>query len=1605
MALPKWITPAGDLGIIPELEYYEFTLDAYDASAGSLVYSRISGRLPLGIQVVSTGRLQGIPVSELGGDQNVEYVFTVRVKNTTTGGLSDRTFNITITNVAPPIITPKSNTNILTVLGTGDITANIGNYITQASSGANARVIEAVTNSKQVTVSYTTSTNRFILGSGNIQINGSSVNAFPSNLRPTEYNLGLYLDGSVINSQLEAIEFTPGAELTWTLKSGDLPGELTLSPSGLLSGIVYPVPSAEPGTSPRWDKTTWSYLGWDFTVQAVQKTFTFTVEVFDGVNYDQSTYRLQVYPRSSLTADNDDLPVDTTLLGTGVPLTIDAGSLHNPIIVTTQANLVPVRQGSYFSFQIEAIDIDGDDIDYSVPALVNGAYDEQAFSNISLSYPYVAGYVTNDTLSTGVFPKALVSSTSAASFVGNIANLQISSSFSSATLTWSNVYAGVMTVTTLISGTLSLGQEVVANGIVTGTAISAFSNSSGGTGTYIVSAPQTLANTIISTRSDARFSTSIIDTTGSQFIPGDTIKIINPSNRWQLATVTTEATIRLTGNTVTNIVSGNILTQESSLANATVTSVGSTTGTLSVFGSAYSGFLDTLLPTYQITFSGPIIANVGEYITQTISNANARITTSNVSGTIANVIYISGNFLNGNAVASSNVQIRGISVAAYPTANVKDIYNVTITANIGDVITQIGYTGNATVTANVSDVLSIPVSFDSGTFNIKGGNIRVNGVDANVWINEQTITSSSFAIAATVGQYITQPSSGANAVIIANVVYGNVFNVQFLSNNFATGSGNIVIAGANVNAYPSKVVANIDVTLSYNTSNTFDINSPLATGIPKLDGANLTSNITSLVSVGVSLGALAVEGTVGFDSNKFDQGVLSLPAGLVLDTASGWITGYLPSQSLSRVEYEFEILAFKKNDATYQDSEIFTLEVLGDLNNTIDWITDSDLGTITTGKVSDLFVYAISPLGKTIYYELASVYPSIDDVHYQKLPQGLDLTLDGLLSGRVSFEVFSLDAGQIQFDVDSAGTATTSFDFTFTFTVTARDAESTISTDKTFTLRVVAFDKRPYENLYLKALPNRTQRTLFQELMNDKSIFPIDKIYRLGDPWFGLAPTLRTLFLAGLSPSTSAEYTQAASTNHFVKRLTFGNVKTAQVLDDNFNIKYEVVYLEVKDANTNAEGDGPVDTQYPQIITPYYDKEGNEYTVAYPNSFDNMSNVMINSITYQDKGVLPDWMTSRQDNGRQLGFVYGAVLAYTKPNESALIAYRLNERNFKFNSIDFSIDRYQLDNIYTTNFDIAANAFITSSETTFDRYPSVSSTLTSAGTVDYAISTQYDLIHNHTKADIIASGGLDGVTTFKDGDTLVFAQQEFTNENSTIVEYNTGWANASVLWDQIGWAFGTSIDSFDYAGTGTVEADDDVQVPFDPTLTPPNTATIVYNPNFTATGYDLTPGQKWDQANYIPGFNEYNLGTTFAEGTAGFPASPSDGDLAVVNDVAYAYDSDSSLWRLANQRVAVWQININDDNIVTLSLVRGIDYYDTLYVRKGFRYGGTNIYFDPIVKTGLNIPNYSIIPQQIETLNTKFDGNGTRFLNYRDSYNVPEQGDKYIKFTKSGVFT
>jgi hypothetical protein len=1450
MALPKWITPAGQLGIVPELDYYEFPLDAYDASGGTLVYSLVAGRLPLGLQVVTTGRIQGIPVSERSGDVNIDYRFTIRVANQETNELSDRTFTLTITNVAPPIISvPTRN-------------------------------------------SY----------------------------------LGLFLDGTEVSLQLEALEFTPSTKLTWSISSGELPGGLTLTENGLLSGYVEPIDDTDVRfifgrdesnnllEIKNWDIHLWDEFGWSSPLRAVSKTFTFTVEVFDGVNYDRSTYTLRVYPRSSLTADNDDLPVDTDTLDTGIGLTIDYGNKHNPIILTKQSDLPPVRQGTYFSFNIDAIDLDDDVVNYTVPALASGAFDEQVI--VGDSIPYIADSINNGALFSGIYPR------------------------------------------------------VVATNIF-----------------------------------DVQFSER--DFTNVNYVEGDEVKVLGPDNLWYNATITDTAAFRLTGNTNLTASAGEFITQTSSGANATITNVGITTGTITLAGDIYTGIINVELPTYNITFSGNLTANVGQFITQASSGANARITntfryititganvatqTFNIgdyitqNGSTGNAVVVervaglSSNaavdgavtssliyvdFLSGSFVANvgniklngadldanitaipttifsgntnvvsviynngrftnglGNVAVNGSVTTVFPTANIKATTTRTVTANVGDYITQVGATGNAVIISVTEDAVSIPVEFRSGSFSPYAGNIRINGTDANVIVTSLSQVSNPFAFRANVGDYITQ--GAANARVTANVFSSANLAVEFIANTFAVNGSNLQINGSNINAYPGNIVCQTDVSVIYNTVNTFDIDSDIIL----INNISTNSTVTSYINLGAELGLISQEGTIGFDEGKFDQGTLSLPGGLQVDLETGWIYGQLPTQTVNQIDYEFEIIAFKRDDITYSDTELYTLTVLGDLNNRIDWITPSDLGTIENGELSDLFVTALHTnpgTPKTLYYSLKS-----GGSH--RLPQGLSLTSTGLLSGRVSFMLFSLDNGVVTIDGGD-----TTFDNTYTFTVTASAVDGSIAADRTFTVRVLERNKLPFENLYLKALPSQAQRTQFTDIIRNTDIFPLELIYRTEDPYYGLAKDIKTLFLPGLNPTALEDYVSAAATNHFRKRILFGEVKTARALDSNFNVKYEVVYLEIKDENTTANGEFPASTQLLDglIDNPYYDVNGNSYTTAYPNAIGNMELAMISNLGYANKGALPDWMTSRQADGRVLGFTRAVVLAYTKPDASALIAYRLRTANFNLNEIDFTVDRYQLDNILSDNYDVAAGEFLTSTETTFDRYPGLASIFVEVGTVDFALSIPFEQVNKNTISTIRELGGFDGLRNIKLGQTVVFAEQEFYRDQNDVGDYNQGWSQVQTLWDEVSWDYDVDVSDND-------------------------------NP----LG-DPTPGVGWDQAQYVPGYNENNFN----------PA-------------------------VANQRIGIWTVTINEDDIVTLEFVQTVTPYQKLYVRNGFTYGGTNIYYDPIVKPDRVIPNYSIIPQQIKIQYTTFDGNGTRFYDNRDEYVLPGTGDKYIKFTKTGVFT
>jgi hypothetical protein len=516
---------------------------------------------------------------------------------------------------------------------------------------------------------------------------------------------------------------------------------------------------------------------------------------------------------------------------------------------------------------------------------------------------------------------------------------------------------------------------------------------------------------------------------------------------------------------------------------------------------------------------------------------------------------------------------------------------------------------------------------------------------------------------------------------------------------------------------------------------------------------------------------------VPFDSYS-SSGVptINLP-GLSLDAQTGWLYGRVLPQSSSLTNYTFGVYVSKiKGGKTLSSNPVFfTLPVLGDINNTINWVSSADLGSINNGEVSELSIVAKSTENRTLIYSLVDE-PGLP-CH---LPQGLTLLANGDISGRASFEYFSVDKDTTTFDNRAL-----SMDQRYDFWARAETTDGSSQNTQLFTIHLNKTHKQPYADLYLRALPSRSQREIYDGIINDTEIFDPAIIYRPTDAYFGVRPNIRVLFMSGLNTQAISVYEQAMQHNHYLKKYDLGSVKTAAVLDDNFNIKYEVVYLEVNDPEETVSGQGPgLELDLTNVIAnPHINSTGIATKVFYPNSTENMKLRIQTGVGSQNQSSLPAWMTSNQPGPAgtfrpPLGYVGAAVLAYTKPGGAELIAHRIQDRMAALDSIQFTSDRYEIDNFYSKNF-IYGQGYIPGNQTTFDSsYKNVGLI---AATVTWAVSVPFDAINSRSVNYINEFLCMDGRTDYATGDTVIFAKQENFPDSSNTGPYD-GWINYADLY-------------------------------------------------------------------------------------------------------------------------------------------------------------------------------------------------------------------------------
>lgn len=447
-----------------------------------------------------------------------------------------------------------------------------------------------------------------------------------------------------------------------------------------------------------------------------------------------------------------------------------------------------------------------------------------------------------------------------------------------------------------------------------------------------------------------------------------------------------------------------------------------------------------------------------------------------------------------------------------------------------------------------------------------------------------------------------------------------------------------------------------------------------------------------------------------------------IPPNLVFERETGWLQGFFPDQGATELTYEFSITVFKSTDPVFvSEPYTYSIKIIGDIENSVSWLNGTlvpnrpvaspiySLGSIDSGAVSILGIQASTPGDRVLQFRLKSgSYPSTPGV-YNKLPQGLSLLPTGEIAGRATFNTFALDSGTTTFD-EARGTRLsvdpTTFDQQFDFTVEAYSSDGLISVFRTFRIFLNRSYNTPYESLYIQAMPPSQDRAIIKDILQNTDLIPPSILYRKDDPYFGVTDEVKYVHAFSLDSATLEEYAQALEFNHFRKQLILGPLQTAQALDSDDNVIYEVVYSEIVDNGVNQQGESPpqsVQTAYPIIA----EDESTETSTVYPNSLINMRDQVIDTVG-QTASVLPLWMTSKQTNGKVLGFTRAWVIAYTKPGEGDKLAYNINDQFPQtLNTIDFEVDRYVLDRSMTKNWVADADStdggnWLPAKQTTFD---------------------------------------------------------------------------------------------------------------------------------------------------------------------------------------------------------------------------------------------------------------------------------------------------------------
>jgi len=364
---------------------------------------------------------------------------------------------------------------------------------------------------------------------------------------------------------------------------------------------------------------------------------------------------------------------------------------------------------------------------------------------------------------------------------------------------------------------------------------------------------------------------------------------------------------------------------------------------------------------------------------------------------------------------------------------------------------------------------------------------------------------------------------------------------------------------------------------------------------------------------------------------------------------------------------------------TASSEKTFNIDIIGEIESGIEWITDSFVGSIKPNLPSNLFVQAKNLLDnkRGIVYELITGI----------LPPGLNFLPNGLIDGKVKQFADNVGIGLTRF-FDSANNLTdifdvafddgeTTFDKTFKFVIRARDSSNASELSKLFSINVIEENKKTFSNVYLLSLQNREKRLQWFDFITDTEIFNPDNLYRYGDINFGVQIDLKVLVYAGIESSDAVKFVQSMSRNHYRKQLLFGDIKMSKAKDpETQETVYEVIYCDIID---DLEKNGRSISQTIKLpeninskILVSYDAikidsdiplvSDRDHQRIFPNSIRNMRR-RLRDVGDRNREFLPLWMRSIQDQATyELGYTKCLVICYANPGQGEEILRKIRSK-------------------------------------------------------------------------------------------------------------------------------------------------------------------------------------------------------------------------------------------------------------------------------------------------------------------------------------------------------